>query len=96
MKASDNDLNFSRFGVVISAKVSKLAVKRNKIRRIIYDFIRLNNLYKVGGRPARAGKPAFTGLPAQAGRDVVITVLFATAKLERSEIEKQLNLLLHV
>lgn len=78
IKISANSLDFSRFGVIISLKVSKSAVKRNKIKRIIYDFIRLNNLYKVGGR------------------DVVITVLSATAKLERSEIEKQLNSLLHV
>lgn len=77
VRMSVNDLDFSRFGVVISAKVSKSAVKRNRIKRIIYDFIRLNKLNEIGGK------------------DVVITVLPATAKLERNEIEKQLNLLLY-
>lgn len=43
-KFSLNKLNFSRFGVIISAKVSKSAVKRNRIKRIIFDFIRLNKL----------------------------------------------------
>ena len=49
IKKSDNNLAFSRFGVVISKKVSKSAVKRNKIKRIIFDFIRLNKLYEITG-----------------------------------------------
>ena len=32
-----NPVNFNRFGVVISKKVSKLAVKRNWIKRIVLD-----------------------------------------------------------
>ncbi len=50
VKSSSNSLDYSRFGTVISAKVSKSAVKRNRIKRIIYDFIRLNKLYETGGR----------------------------------------------
>lgn len=50
VRMSANDLNFSRFGVVISAKVSKSAVKRNRIKRIIYDFVRLNKLNEIGGK----------------------------------------------
>ncbi|MEK7634683.1 MAG: ribonuclease P protein component [Patescibacteria group bacterium] len=46
---SSNKLNFSRFGLVISAKVSKSAVKRNRIKRIIFDFIRLNKLNEFPG-----------------------------------------------
>src|SRR3989344_8137003 len=49
IKRSDNNLSFSRFGLVISKKVSKLAVSRNKIKRIIFDFIRLNKLYEIVG-----------------------------------------------
>ncbi len=73
VRMSANDLSFSRFGVIISAKVSKSAVKRNRIKRIIYDFIRLNKLYEIGGR------------------DAAITVLSATAKLDKNEIEKELK-----
>lgn len=43
---SSNKLNFSRFGLIISAKVSKLAVKRNRIKRIIFDFLRINKFYE--------------------------------------------------
>ena len=47
IKKSDNNLAFSRFGVVISKKVSKSAARRNEIKRIIFDFIRLNKLYEI-------------------------------------------------
>ena len=50
VKSRPNDLGFSRFGTVISRKVSKSAVKRNKIKRIIFNFIRLNKLHLKPGR----------------------------------------------
>ena len=50
IKKSDNNLAFSRFGVVIRKKVSKLAVGRNKIKRIIFDFIRFKKLNKISGK----------------------------------------------
>ena len=50
IKRSDNNLAFSRFGVVISKKVSKSAVKRNKKKRIIFNFIRLEKLNKISGK----------------------------------------------
>jgi len=37
-----NDENFSRFRVIISKKLEAKAVKRNKLRRQIYEAIRLN------------------------------------------------------
>mgnify|MGYP001558987650 CR=1 FL=1 len=49
VKSSDNNLPYSRFGVVISSKVSKSAVKRNKIKRTIFDFIRLNKFHEIKG-----------------------------------------------
>lgn len=36
----NNNLPISRVGVVVSSKVSKKAVVRNKIRRRVYSFIR--------------------------------------------------------
>jgi ribonuclease P protein component len=35
-----NDLGYPRFGIVISKKLAKSAVKRNKKRRQIYEIIR--------------------------------------------------------
>ncbi len=50
IRANPNDLKFSRFGVVISKKVSPSAVVRNKIKRIIFDFIRLEKLHLLAGK----------------------------------------------
>lgn len=41
VKAVANDLEINRFGVLISVKVSKKAVIRNKIKRQIREIIRL-------------------------------------------------------
>ncbi|MHB9019263.1 MAG: ribonuclease P protein component [Minisyncoccota bacterium] len=38
IKSFLSSLDFNRFGVVISKKVSKLAVKRNLIKRIVLDL----------------------------------------------------------
>ena len=40
LKARKNDLAFSRFGIVVSKKVSKKAVVRNKIRRRLSGIIK--------------------------------------------------------
>ncbi len=37
---NDNSRGFQRFGVVVSKKVEKTAVKRNRIRRRVYEAIR--------------------------------------------------------
>jgi len=42
VKAADNNLSYSRFGIVVSAKVSKKAVDRNRVKRLIREAIRLN------------------------------------------------------
>lgn len=39
---SKNEINISRFGVIVSNKVSKKATERNKIRRRISEIIRQN------------------------------------------------------
>lgn len=41
IKQTSND--FNRFGIIVSKKVSKSAVKRNKIKRIISRILRENN-----------------------------------------------------
>ena|SRR3989344_434334 len=42
IKVANNDRKVSRFGFVISSKISGKAVVRNKLRRELSDFIRLN------------------------------------------------------
>ncbi|MCD6528051.1 ribonuclease P protein component [bacterium] len=42
IKLKRNNLNISRFGIVIGSKISKKAVVRNKIKRRISEVIRLN------------------------------------------------------
>jgi len=42
VKAVANDLGYNRFGIIISTKVSKKAVVRNKFRRQIRAIIRIN------------------------------------------------------
>jgi len=42
IKLKRNNLNISRFGIVIGSKISKKAVNRNKIKRRISEVIRLN------------------------------------------------------
>lgn len=39
---ADNDRGFTRFGVVVSKKVEKSAVGRNRIRRRVYEALRVN------------------------------------------------------
>lgn len=42
IRSRKNNENFSRFRVIISKKLEAKAVKRNKLRRQIYEAIRLN------------------------------------------------------
>ncbi len=42
IKFCRNGLNISRFGIIVNKKVSKKAVIRNRIKRIIREIIRLN------------------------------------------------------
>ncbi len=44
-----NNLPFSRFGIIVSKNISNKAVKRNKIKRIVREFIRNNVLSAFGG-----------------------------------------------
>jgi len=39
LSKSDSNKDVSRFGIIVSNKIDKRAVKRNKIRRLIYEAI---------------------------------------------------------
>lgn len=49
VKFSRNNLDFSRFGVVISSRVSKSAVRRNAIKRAIFNFIKQKKYFETPG-----------------------------------------------
>ena len=49
LKLLPNNLAYSRFAVIVSGKVSKLAVKRNLIKRRIREIIRLFPLKSQAG-----------------------------------------------
>ncbi|MBU0649400.1 ribonuclease P protein component [Patescibacteria group bacterium] len=42
VKSAKNGLEYSRFAFVVSLKISKSAVKRNRLRRQMREIIRLN------------------------------------------------------
>ena len=63
LKVRKNELNTNRFGILLSTKVSKLAVQRNLYKRRIKAIIRQENFKLISGydgvvmvRPAVIGK----------------------------------------
>jgi ribonuclease P protein component len=62
VKIKKNNLPCSRFGFVVSLKISKKAVERNKIRRRLQEAIRLNlSKIKKGVDVAVIAKPGIKG-----------------------------------
>ncbi|MCL5666460.1 MAG: ribonuclease P protein component [Patescibacteria group bacterium] len=55
----------SRFTVVVSTKVSKRAVRRNRLKRLLREFIRMRLLFLTEGDYAVVVKPAAEKLPAK-------------------------------
>lgn len=78
IKSFINQLDFNRFGVVISKKVSKLAVKRNLIKRIILDLAK-----KFVHQPADAEN--------KNKQDILIIISPVMIKMEKADIIKELD-----
>lgn len=52
VKSAPNNLEFSRFGVITGSKTVKTAVRRNRLKRLIFNFIRLNEYFRPAGKDA--------------------------------------------
>ncbi|OGY64091.1 MAG: ribonuclease P protein component [Candidatus Harrisonbacteria bacterium RIFCSPLOWO2_02_FULL_41_11] len=49
IKIFRNSLPYSRFGVIVSKKIARLAVRRNKLRRLVFSLVRPYSK-KIGGK----------------------------------------------
>jgi len=74
IKYEETDEPYSRFAIIISNKLSKKAVTRNRLRRQLFEIIRLH--------------PEKTSLSAPS--KIVILPRARTLKLDYQELEKQL------
>ena len=45
VKILPNNLGFSRFGTIVSSRTAKKATQRNRLKRIIFNFIRLSSFH---------------------------------------------------
>ena len=50
VKVAQNNLSYSRFGVVVGKKVDKRATERNRIKRLFYRIIREQSLHLIVGK----------------------------------------------
>lgn len=50
LKTASNDLGFYRFGFIVSQKVSKKAVQRNKIKRKLREIVQQRVNFNAAGR----------------------------------------------
>ena len=68
---------FNRFGVIISKKVSKKAVDRNRLKRIVFDSVKKFTFSQ--------SKDGFNGL------DILIILSPGVANLKKIDIIKEIN-----
>jgi len=81
LKIFQNKESFNRFGVVISKKVDKSAVKRNRLKRIIFEGVK--NFVCQSKNNENSQK-----------LDVLIILSPAVAKMEKTDIIRELTDLL--
>ncbi len=63
-RKKENGKAFSRFGVLVSAKVFRGAVKRNRIRRKVFETIRVSKLCEIPGKDVLISiSPSAANLP---------------------------------
>ena len=76
IRVKKSNIDGYRLAVVVSKKVSKSAVVRNRIRRRVFEYARKN----------------IAGTPELSGYEVIITVFEeSTANIEAKELAKQLK-----
>lgn len=75
-RKKDNEKTFSRFGVLVSAKVFKSAVKRNRIRRKVFEAIRASKLCEIPGKDVLISiSPAAADLPEKKAMESLSVIL---------------------
>ncbi len=50
VKTAPNGLKFNRFGIIISSRILKRATQRNRLKRMIFNFIRLNKINQLSSK----------------------------------------------
>lgn len=76
VKVKNNELEFNRFAIIVSTKVSKKAVIRNKIKRRLREVLRTENKYfKVGYDLIIITLPTIAGLKQLEIKNEMIKVL---------------------
>jgi ribonuclease P protein component len=50
IRYKENEKQFNRYRVIISKKIDPKAVKRNKLRRQVYEAIRVNSVENIEGK----------------------------------------------
>ena len=50
VKTAPNNLKLNRFGTIISSRALKKATQRNRLKRMIFEFIRLNKLSRLSDK----------------------------------------------
>jgi ribonuclease P protein component len=75
LKSMPNDLGYARYAIVISKKLERLAVKRNKRRRQVYEVL--------GKRDQ--------GVAKKASSDIVLLLRRPTMKLNFDELSRALH-----
>jgi ribonuclease P protein component len=80
LKNSKNNLDYSRFGVIVSSKIIKKAFLRNRLKRIVFEMIRNKKLYLISGEDV-----LIISLP-------MITKSFSAKPFDGKEIIKELEI----
>lgn len=78
IKYKSNNLLYSRIGVLVSRKNSPLSNKRNQIKRLVYNFFKINNFFLNNYNPP-------------ADFLVIITMVISSSTYNKNEFMQELS-----